>query len=147
MNREDTLKLIAPCGLDCTRCADYAHGEISSLSAKLKELLTNYGRVAKLKARLKPEFAAYECFEQILDSLASAACGGCRSESSACPIDCKARTCHKQKKVDFCFECQDYPCADPTFGPLIERWKQKNDRMKEVGVIRFYEEQKKTSRY
>jgi hypothetical protein len=147
MDYEDIVKRLAPCGLDCARCADYDKGEIKELSLKLSSLLRNYGRVAKLKSDGVPAFANYPQFEEILTLLSNGSCGGCRSENLRCPIDCRAPTCHKEKGVDFCFQCSEYPCENPTDRRLIDRWKQRNDRMKEIGVVQFYEEQSKLPRY
>jgi hypothetical protein len=147
MEYEEVLTHLAPCGLDCGRCADYTHGEIRALCEKLSHLLNNYGRVAKLKADMAPEFGQYSHFEDILTAFSRGPCGGCRSDNVQCPISCKARTCHKEKGVDFCFQCSEYPCENPTFGPLVTRWKQRNDRMKDIGVVEFYHEQKTLPRY
>lgn len=35
MEYSEVLKHLAPCGLDCVRCADYEQGEIKKLSTKL----------------------------------------------------------------------------------------------------------------
>lgn len=147
MKYEDVLKVLAPCGLDCGRCAGYEEGEIARLASRLTQLLAGYRRVADMRAAGEPMFGRYSQFEEILESFARAPCGGCRSAKASCPIDCKARTCHKQQGVDFCFQCREYPCENPTFAPLKERWKQRNDRMKEIGAVEFYWEQNKLPRY
>jgi hypothetical protein len=147
MQYEDILKVLAPCGLDCGRCAGYKAGEIPRLASRLGELLAGYGRVANMRAADEPVLSNYSQFEEILASFANPSCGGCRSDEASCPIECNARTCHKQKGVDFCFQCAEYPCENPTFAPLKERWKQRNDRMKEIGVLEFYREQCKLPRY
>lgn len=148
MQYAEILKLLAPCGLDCGRCADLEGGEIQTVSVRLKELLGNYGRVAALKAGGKPEFAGFEAFQAVLESLAQGPCGGCRSGRVTCPLDCLARTCSREKGVDFCFQCPDYPCQGQFAGmPLRKRWMQLNDRMKHIGVEAFYEEQLCTPRY
>jgi hypothetical protein len=147
MEYREALAHLAPCGLDCSRCADYTNGEIRALSLQLSHLLRGYARVAKMKAEKAPEFGSYAHFEDVLEAFTRGPCGGCRSENVQCPIPCKAKTCHKEKGVDFCFQCQDYPCDDPTFAPIKERWRQRNDRMKDIGVVRFYEEQIKLPRY
>lgn len=147
MQYEDILKVLAPCGLDCGRCAGYEAGEIPQLASRLGQLLTGYGRVAGMRAADEQVFSNYTQFEEILASFANPACGGCRSDDVNCPIECNARTCHKQQGVDFCFQCSEYPCDTPTFAPLKERWKQRNDRMKEIGVLEFYVEQSKLPRY
>ena len=148
MTYDEIVKRLAPCGLDCGRCAGYAGGEIRALAQRMKDLLGNYGRVAKLQLDALPAFEHYPEFEEILGFFAAASCGSCRSEELRCPIDCKAGTCHKEKGVDFCFQCPEYPCGDPmNIPPLIDRWKIRNDRMKAIGVAEFYDEQKGQPRY
>ena len=147
MNYEDVVSRLAPCGLNCGRCADYQNGEIRELSLRLVQLLGDYGRVAKIKADRMPAFQNYAQFDEILRPFSRGGCGGCRSDNPNSPIECKAATCHKEKRVDFCFQCSEYPCDNPTLGSLIKRWKKRNDRMKEIGVMEFYREQEKLPRY
>jgi Protein of unknown function (DUF3795) len=147
MRYEDILKALAPCGLDCGRCAGFKEGEIARLASRLSQLLAGYSRLANMRAGREPEFSGYSQFEEILTSFAKASCGGCRSDEATCPVTCKAHMCHKQKGVDFCFQCPDYPCEDPTLAPLKDRWKERNDRMKEIGIPEFYEELIKLPRY
>jgi hypothetical protein len=144
----EILKHLAPCGLDCGRCADLDGGEIQALSTRLRELLGNYGRVAALKAGGRPEFAGFEEFQAVLESLGQGSCGGCRTDRVTCPLDCLARTCSREKGVDFCFQCPDYPCEGQFAGmPLRKRWMQLSDRMRQIGVEAFFEEQLATHRY
>ncbi|TEB12201.1 DUF3795 domain-containing protein [Pelotomaculum propionicicum] len=89
----------------------------------------------------------YSQFEEILKNFSRASCGGCRSENVQCPIICEAKTCYREKGIDFCFQCGEYPCEKQFSGRLRERWKEKNDRMKEIGVVEFYYEQKNLPRY
>jgi len=148
MRYEDILRELAPCGLDCGRCADFEQGEIKELSGRLLELLGNYGRLAALRADARPEFAGYEQFEAVLASLARASCSGCRGQEVHCALNCQARTCHREKRVDYCFQCPQYPCPGQFAGmPLRKRWLALNDRMREIGVEEFFEEQRKTPRY
>lgn len=142
------LKHLAPCGLDCARCADYEHGEIKKLSNRLIQLLGNYKPVAKMKMDSKPIFSNYSKFEEILASFSEASCSGCRGDNVQCPLTtCSAKTCHKEKGVDFCFQCPEYPCDRQFSGRLRDRWMKINDRMKEVGVVEYYYEQAKLPRY
>jgi len=148
MEYGEVLKYLSPCGLDCARCADYEQGEIKQLSSRLVELLGNYGRVAKMKEELNPIFKNYPVFAEILKNFAGASCGGCRSENVQCFIVCEAKDCCREKGLDFCFQCGEYPCEKQFSGRrLRELWKKKNDRMKEIGVVQFYNEQKNLPRY
>ncbi len=147
MDYEDVLKHLSPCGLDCGRCADHQNGRISELSATPREMLGNYYRVARLKSPDNPLFQGYPTFEGILEQFSHASCGGCRSDAVTCPVICKVKSCHKEKVVDFCFQCSEYPCLEPMDNRLKERWKERNDRMTNVGVVKFYDEQIKKARY
>lgn len=147
MDYQQVLKCLAPCGLDCSRCSEYKDGEIKELSADLLQALGNYGRLAKMKSQINPAFANFDDFKEILSNFSKASCGGCRSDRCFCPTGCEAKTCHKEKEVDFCFECNEFPCEKQNNPILRERWLQKNQRMKEIGVIEFYLEQLKLPRY
>lgn len=141
------LEHLSPCGLDCGRCADFANSQIRSLSQQLLQLLAGYERVAQMKSDNNSLFNNYNHFKDILSSFAEGPCGGCRSNNVRCPIVCEAKTCHREKKVDFCFQCEEYPCERQFTGAMRERWIQRNNRLKEVGAIEFYREQKKIPRY
>ncbi|KAF1084044.1 hypothetical protein SPSYN_02956 [Sporotomaculum syntrophicum] len=148
MEYSDVLKHLSPCGLDCVRCADYEQGEIKQLSSRLIQLLGNYKPVAKMKTEKQPIFNDYPQFNEILKSFANGICSGCRGENVQCPITtCAAKTCHKDKSVDFCFQCAEYPCDKQFTGRLRDRWRYINDRMKEIGVVEYYYEQVKLPRY
>lgn len=148
MDYEEVVQHLAPCGLDCGRCADYQNGEIKLLTQHVTKLLGNYDRLAQMKVEVKPVFNNYSHFKEILYSFAHASCSGCRGDNVQCPlITCSARTCVREKAIDFCFECDEYPCEKQFSGRLRELWKKMNDRMKEIGVIEYYHEQLRSPRY
>jgi len=147
MEKSEVIEKLSICGLDCSRCADYENGEIRSLSSKLLQLMNGYERLAKMKAENTPVFKAYPEFVSILDHFAKGTCCGCRSDNVQCPLDCHAKTCTKERKMDFCFECNEFPCDEQFQGKLRERWIERNIRMKEMGVVNFYNEQVKIPRY
>lgn len=146
MDYDEIVKRLGPCGLDCGRCAGNANGEIRQLSSRLIKVLGNYGKLAKLRAQNEPAFGVYPQFEEILRAFSEASCGGCRSDNVQCFVTCAARTCHKEKGVDFCFQCKDYPCDKEFHDRIRQRWMQLNDRMKEVGVAQFFLEQNELPR-
>ena len=54
----------------------------------------------------------------------------------------------KEKGLDFCFECQEFPCKEADFEPMLKaKWLHANERMKEIGVEAFFEENKDKSHY
>ena len=73
-------------------------------------------------------------------------CQGCRSEKRSyfCKNECKMVDCAKEKGIDFCVECDEYPCHElRIFKELrphrIELWENQK-RIKEVGYAQWYEE-------
>lgn len=147
MEKSEVISILSVCGLDCSRCADYENGEIRSLSTKLSDLLNGYERLAKMKGENDPAFKGYPEFINILSHFAKGTCSGCKSDNIQCPLNCHAKTCRKERNINFCFECAEFPCADQFVGKLRERWIQRNFRMKEIGVENYYIEQGKLPRY
>lgn len=93
--------LTAPCGKDCFNCPLYTGEENRENRAKFLE-----------RNNLQPD--QFEC-------------PGCRINKGYCPgleilkIDghCKLYACVKDKNVEFCFECNEFPC--PKLQPLADR--------------------------
>ena len=49
-------------------------------------------------------------------------CPGCRMGEGDCPAiegECETYKCAQERKVNFCFECADYPC--PKLNPAADR--------------------------
>ena len=147
MEKSEVIGKLSVCGLDCSRCADYENGEIRSLSIKLSELLKGYKGLARIKAENDSTFKGYPEFEQILNHFAEGTCSGCRSNNVQCPLECHAKSCRLERSIDFCFECDEFPCDKQFKGKLRERWIQRNNRMKEIGVEKYYIEQSQLPRY
>lgn len=147
MDYNEVINHLAPCGLDCNRCAGFEGGEIKETSTKLLNLLGNYDRLAKIMSANTPAFSNFTEFKEILAFFSKGSCGGCRTQNCLCPVNCGVRSCYKEKGVDFCFQCEEYPCNKQENPMLRQRWQQKNDRMKEIGVLQFFEEQSRIPRY
>jgi hypothetical protein len=147
MKYGEIVRRLAPCGLDCSRCVDYEDGEIRRLALRLLELLGNYERLALMKADFDSAFKHYSEFRTLLTRFSEASCGGCRSDHARSPVQCSVRACYREEGVDFCFQCKTYPCEKGLSGLSGERWKKMNDRMQELGVEAYYDEQAKKPRY
>jgi hypothetical protein len=79
--------LIAPCGLDCFNCKLYE----KNITDKVKKSFTESMRIP---AENLP-------------------CRGCRGEKGqplVFPL-CPTYTCAGEKGLDFCFECDEFPCS------------------------------------
>ena len=92
----DFFKMTAPCGLDCFNCQFF----LASDNAEALEI------VEKIS----------EEYNMPLDVMM---CDGCRSHDGKIPLQkhlfgtdhkCAAYECSKAKGVQFCGECEDFPC-------------------------------------
>lgn len=147
MKYKEILKILAPCGLNCYKCFAYTNGEIRKASIKLQNLLGSFDIYAERFSSFLPVFKNYPSFKELLSYLAEENCVGCREGSCLYP-DCGVRDCYKNKEVDFCFQCDEFPCDNSNFDThLKQRWIQINKRMKEVGIESFYQESKDKPRY
>ncbi|MCE1248122.1 MAG: DUF3795 domain-containing protein [Firmicutes bacterium] len=117
-------KLSAVCGLFCPACFAYigTHEDRSLLEERAKKLDIP---VEELE------------------------CDGCRSDRRTffCRIMCKMVPCAKEKGVEFCGSCPDYPCEEirnfqKAMPNRIELW-QSHQRIKEAGFETWYEEKLK----
>ena len=148
--RQDILKALGPCGLNCEKCFAHEDGDIRKYSLKLIEKLGDFALYAKRFESLldAPIFKKYPDFRIMLEYLASENCKGCRKENCKLFKDCEVRNCHQQKNIDFCFQCNDYPCNKTNFdSALNKRWTKLNDRIREIGVEKYYAETKDMPRY
>jgi len=147
MKYEDILNILAPCGLNCVKCVGYENGAVRKHAGELHAHLEGFGRFAERFSRFAPAFKKYSSFEEVLAVFAGADCAGCR-DNEAKHSHCSIARCHKDRDIDFCFQCPGYPCAPEGIDPdLRQRWLKMNDRMKEIGVEAFYEETKDEPRY
>jgi hypothetical protein len=149
MKREKILNALGACGINCSKCFAYSKGDIRSTSNELKRMLGDFDIYAERFVTLlnEPRFKNYPPFKNMLQFFSEANCKGCR-QGECLFTDCGVITCYKEKKVDFCFECEDYPCDRTNFDEhLKNRWLRINNRMKEIGVERYYEEVKDQPRY
>lgn len=147
MEYEAAVRALAPCGLDCSRCLNRVGGSVSAHAAALLQALDGFERHADRFAGFDPAFAAYDGFKQVASRLAQASCNGCR-QGECLHQACRVGRCAAKHGVDFCFQCQDFPCRDSGLeGPLAERWKNNNQRMRELGVQGFHRESLGKPRY
>ena len=128
MNYDKILTAMSPCGLSCEKCFAHEDGDIRKYSLKLKEKLGNFDNYAK--------------------RFASENCKGCRKENCKLFKNCGVRSCHQQKNIDFCFQCDDFPCNKTNFdGDLQKRWVKLNERIRDIGIESYYAETKDKPRY
>ncbi len=147
---EEILNKLAPCGILCEKCFAYTDGTIRKSSIELKKALGNFDVYAQRFTELlnEPVFKKYVDFKELLTYFTTAQCNGCRKEACKLFKSCKVRDCHKEKGVDFCFQCAEFPCSNTGFDEhLYKRSVEINRRIREIGVERYYKEVKDRSRY
>lgn len=150
MTYERILKSLGPCGLNCEKCFAHVDGDIRKYSLKLKQKLGNFDAYAtRFEALLdNPIFAKYQDFKIMLDYLATENCRGCREENCKLFKDCGVRSCHQEKSIDFCFQCEEFPCDRTNFDEnLHKRWVQQNNQIREEGIKSYYNRTKDVPRY
>ncbi len=150
MNMEFIKSRLAPCGLHCGKCFAFSNGEIKTQSTLLKSSLGNFDVYAQRFAELldEPRFNKYPEFKEVLNIISSLECKGCRAEKCKLFKDCRVRACSENKGVEFCFQCDEFPCSKTGFDDhLYKRSVSINNRMKEIGVEDYYIEIKDKSRY
>jgi hypothetical protein len=150
MNKMEILKKLAPCGLSCEKCFAFADGNIRHYSGELKKALGNFAPFAKRFSDLleEPVFNMYPYFDLQLDHFTKVKCKGCRVDNCLLFKSCRVCSCSANKEVDFCFQCDEFPCKHSGFDEnLYNRWVRINTRMKEVGVETYYQENKELPRY
>jgi len=84
-------ELLSPCGLYCGVCSIYiAHRDNNT---KFKQVL----------------LPIYKAFAKSVDDIA---CTGCLSDSTVFPVCrvCSIKKCCKEKGIEGCFQCDDFPC-------------------------------------
>jgi hypothetical protein len=120
---DEIKKRIAPCGLHCGKCFAFIDGDIKRSSVELQNAMGNFDDYAKRFVTLldEPVFNKYDEFKELLDYFAKVECKGCRNESCKLFNACRVRECYAEKGVDFCFQCQNFPCNDTGFDEHLYR--------------------------
>ena len=147
MEYKEILNYLAPCGLSCKKCFANVEGQIKMHSQELKRLLGAFDIYAERFSKFLPIFKNYPNFKELLHYLTQGDCPGCRKGICKYP-NCGVINCYKEKGVDFCFQCPEFPCENTNFDQhLKRRWLKMNTRMKEIGLEKYFEETKDVPRY
>jgi len=150
MTDERIKDCLAPCGLSCETCFAHVDGDIRKYALLLKEKLGNFSIYAKRFETLigHPIFKKYSDFEEMLDYFASENCTGCRNEQCKLFKGCGVRNCHQEKQIDFCYQCDEFPCKNTNFDKhLYDRWVLLNEKIRNTSIEQYYEETKNRPRY
>ena len=143
MKYSEILNKLGPCGLNCSKCFAFSDGGIKNLSTELKNNLGNFDIYAQRFVELldEPVFEKYPDFKEMLNHFSNVECKGCRKDECKLFLSCKVKQCSKDHSVDFCFQCAEFPCSKHGFDKHLEkRWLTIQNKMKESGVEKYYNE-------
>jgi len=133
----EDLKLVTYCGLYCDLCAQ--HGRIPQQARALMTSMANEGY--EFWAQELPGFNEFWGFlTDLCDP--DQACPGCRQGGG--PPFCGIRKCARQRGVEVCAFCEEYPCQRVLglakgYPTLVAD----GQRMREIGVEAWIQEQEK----
>lgn len=142
MANPDLLRYVTYCGLYCKLCAQQSR--IPREARQLQQTLHKegfddfYQHVPEMKKTFQP-------FWQFLQKLAAFDCT-CRSGKGG-PPDCKIRNCAKQKGIEVCPQCNEYPCM--LIQSLADHYPtviQDGKRLQKIGLEKWVEEQEERAR-
>jgi len=133
---QNPLRHVAYCGLYCGLCAQ--RSRIPQQARQLQQTLQEEGfdDFYQYAPEMKEIFPP---FWQFLQRLATFDCA-CRTGGG--PPDCKIRQCAKQKDIEVCTQCQEYPCT--LIQALAEHYPtiiQDGKRLQKIGLEKWVKEQ------
>jgi hypothetical protein len=135
-----TLKLVTYCGLYCDLCAQRAR--IPRRAQSLRESMVREGYEFWGK-----EIPGFTDFWKFLTNLGDPekACPGCRQNGG--PPFCTIRKCVREKGLELCVECEEYPCR--RINAIAEGYPtllSEGKRIKKIGVDAWIEEQEQRAK-
>lgn len=144
---KEEYKYLSRCGKYYCALCDYHLGTIVEAARNLLSFIEKYG---SLRLILKGNKACnYDELMKGVKWIAShdKPCKGCRLGGgwSWWP-DCPVHDCTIQKGIDFCYQCEDFPCQRLKTEPLLERKKaiiETNNQIKALGIEKHLQQLKK----
>ncbi len=136
MTNQNLLCHVAYCGLHCELCAH--RNRIPQQAEQLQQSLHNEGFDSwyQYVPHTKETFPR---FWQFLHELVDLDCT-CRTGGG--PPECKIRECAKQKSIDVCPQCKEYPCI--LIQELAEHYPtliQDGKHLQKIGLEKWVQEQ------
>lgn len=149
------LNAVAPCSMLCSTCTGCKYGDISFHAKELLRLLEGHKEFldVNLKKEYRHKLDEFIAFEDKLKKFANPKCNGCRTGgANGCSIKgCFINKCVKEHNVNYCGECDLFPCDRVNKSifkeNVIKKWLDGNTRIKEVGIEKYYEEMKDIPHY
>lgn len=152
---EEILNDVAPCSLFCRTCTGCKYGSISYHAKELLRLLEGHEEFLdkNLSKDYRHKLDEFKTFQSKLKKYANPKCGGCRKvRAHGCSIKgCIIPECVKEHNVNFCGECRKFPCNKVNNKiykeSVIKKWVDGNTKIKEKGILAYYEDNKDVPHY
>lgn len=149
------LKAVAPCSMFCSTCTGCKYGDISLHATLLVKLLEGHEEFLdkNLKSQYRDRLDEFKIFMKRLKKFANPKCGGCRNGgASGCSIKgCVIPECVKEHNVNYCGECNEFPCNKVKKSGFkettIKKWLDGSNKIKEIGIENYYQENKDVPHY
>lgn len=136
MNIDDAKKLIGYCGAYCGECGMYRGRIYAMVAREFLEILkaSDYPdwlpKFVKLDFNFEDFLKGVEYFsKEDAESYCQVAC----KEGGGAP--CKIRPCAKERGIEICYECKDFPCEHLSW--ILEKYPDKledYERFKKLGL-------------
>ena len=136
--------LVAFCGLSCAECPCYTHTMANLAKELLKEFRKNkLDKVAPCLVKI-PAFKAFKHYDKGYDLLKAVEKFRCKD---ACRLggghsQCEIRKCAKKKKLDGCWQCDDFKtCKNlktlEEYGDFDKTYLKNLRKIKRIGLTEF----------
>lgn len=154
IDRAKLLDAIAPCAFCCFTCAARKNGIIEETARTLNHYFEGYYDFNRknLPFRYRNYSKKIKEFTEQLEKFSDRPCNGCRSGANqrCCIPDCFIEECTRSHKVDFCGECDEFPCSRALAffkGENLQEWKSNNEKIRQSTPEEFYESAVSKSHY
>ena len=135
---EGEKRLCTYCGLYCGLCELFL-GVVSEHAGELQRMIKFFGLNAEI---LNEDAETYGAFARVLEALKLRVTGvqPCGEGCDLYPV-CKIRPCAKERGVETCAFCDDFPCS--IISPVMEKFgtTEALHRQKELGLQAWADEQ------
>ena len=157
MTRERLLDYLPPCGLVCYTCAGFADGAIKEHSEALVKYWEGFREFldARTTDQNRHRLEAHDRFIERLKKDSAPPCPGCRKidgKGPGCIKGCLIPQCIKEHGVDFCANCNEFPCAKMSESDVYDEglkkaFYERGLQIKEIGAKKFFEIYKDVPHY
>ena len=131
-------KYVSYCGYYYCALCGYHTRVLVDAAARLLETMKGYTSLRLIAEAT--DGVDFDAFMSGLEWLASQEqpCKGCRLGGGwSWWSDCPVRTCCVEKQVEFCYQCQEFPCKTLTEGSLqdyLQRFVDANQHIQRIGL-------------